>query len=57
MTFQPGAVGAERTEVLSGLIEGQRVVLPAGSSLTSGPACLHSDSLYEDSQTRGRMKS
>lgn len=30
--FQPGAVGAERTEVLSGLIEGQRVVLPSGSS-------------------------
>ena len=32
VVFQPGAVGAERTEVLSGLIEGQRVVLPSGSS-------------------------
>ncbi len=32
VVFQPGAVGAERTEVLSGLIEGQRVVLPLGSS-------------------------
>jgi HlyD family secretion protein len=32
VTFQPGAVGTDRTEVLSGLIEGQRVLLPAGSS-------------------------
>jgi HlyD family secretion protein len=28
VTFEAGAVGAERTEVLSGLREGQRVVLP-----------------------------
>jgi HlyD family secretion protein len=32
VTFQPGAVGTDRTEVLSGLTEGQRVLLPAGSS-------------------------
>jgi HlyD family secretion protein len=32
VTFEPGAVGADRTEVLSGLIEGQRVVLPPGSA-------------------------
>jgi HlyD family secretion protein len=32
VTFQPGAVGTDRTEVLSGLTEGQRVVLPAGAS-------------------------
>jgi len=32
VVFQPGAVGAERTEVLSGLTEGERVVLPSGSS-------------------------
>jgi HlyD family secretion protein len=30
--FEAGAVGADRTEVLSGLTEGQRVVLPSGSS-------------------------
>jgi HlyD family secretion protein len=32
VTFEPGAVGTDRTEVLSGLMEGQRVLLPAGSS-------------------------
>jgi len=32
VVFQPGAVGAERTEVLSGLTEGEHVVLPSGSS-------------------------
>jgi HlyD family secretion protein len=29
VTFQPGVVGADRTEVLSGLAEGQRVVVPS----------------------------
>jgi HlyD family secretion protein len=32
VTFQPGAVGTDRTEVLSGLSEGQRVLLPPGAS-------------------------
>jgi HlyD family secretion protein len=32
VTFQPGAVGMDRTEVLSGLTEGQRVLLPPGAS-------------------------
>ena len=31
VTFQPGAVGTDRTEVLSGLVEGQHVLLPAGA--------------------------
>ena len=30
VTFQPGVVGAERTQVLSGLFDGQEVVLPSG---------------------------
>ena len=30
VTFQPGLVGADRTEVLSGLSEGQRVVVNPG---------------------------
>ena len=30
VTFQPGVVGAERTQVLSGLFDGQEVVLPGG---------------------------
>jgi len=30
VTFQPGLVGADRTEVLSGLSEGQRVVVSPG---------------------------
>jgi HlyD family secretion protein len=30
VTFQPGVVGAERTQVLSGLFDGQEVVIPAG---------------------------
>jgi HlyD family secretion protein len=32
VTFQPGAVGTDRTEVLSGLTDGQRVLLPPGAS-------------------------
>jgi HlyD family secretion protein len=30
VTFQPGLVGADRTEVVSGLFEGQRVVVNPG---------------------------
>ena len=30
--FEAGVVGSDRTEVLSGLTEGQRVVLPSGAS-------------------------
>ena len=30
VTFQAGVVGAERTQVLSGLFDGQEVVIPAG---------------------------
>ena len=30
VTFEPGVVGAERTQVLSGLFDGQEVVIPAG---------------------------
>ena len=29
VTFEPGVVGAERTQVLSGLFDGQEVVIPA----------------------------
>jgi HlyD family secretion protein len=30
VTFQPGVVGADKTEVVSGLQEGQQVLLPVG---------------------------
>ena len=36
--IEVGAVGSDRTEVLSGLTEGQRVVLPDGAELTSPTA-------------------
>ena len=54
VTFQAGVVGAERTQVLSGLFDGQEVVLPADDDPGRGaPTAARITVVFKGSERQG----